>query len=110
MLAQFLFALLTAVLASALTLGAAYYLFHKRWRPRLEDELRAREAELDEKLADFGEKIQAHVRQGIVDGVTAIPSSEVVREGTRSLAKTGADMVTAGLESLLGGAPRDRRR
>ncbi len=109
MLTQLLFALLTAVLASALTLGAAYHLFQRRWRPRLEEELRAREAELDEKLADFGEKIQAHVRQGIVDGVTAIPSSEVVREGTRSLAKTGADIVSAGLGTLLGTSPRGRR-
>ncbi len=109
MLTQFLFALLTAVLASALTLGAAYYLFQRRWRPRLEDELRAREAELDKKLEDYGEEIRERVRQGIVDGVAAIPSSETIREGTRSLAKTGADIVSAGLETLLGTSSRDRR-
>ena len=106
MLVQIVLALISAALSSALTLGVAYWLFRRRWLPRLEDELRAREAALDAKLAAFGEVLEAHVKKGIVDGVTAIPSSEVIREGTRSLARTGAEVVTAGLETLLGGRRR----
>ena len=108
MLAQILLALLAAVASSALTLGVAYYLFRTRWRPRLEAELTAREKELDAKLAAFGERLEAHVRKGIVDGVAALPSSDVIREDTRSLAKTGVEIVSAGLDSLLGGGRRDR--
>ncbi len=108
MLVQILFALATAALSSALTLGLAYYLYRKRWLPRLEEELRTREALLDEKLAAFGERLEGHVRRGIVDGVAALPSSEVIREGTRSLARTGLEVMNAGLDSLLG--PRSRKR
>lgn len=108
MLVQIVLALVSAALSSALTLGVAYWLFRRRWLPRLEDELRAREAALDVKLAAFGERLEGHVKKGIVDGVTAIPSSEVLRESGRSLARTGAEVVTAGLETLLGGRPRRR--
>lgn len=108
MLVQILIALATAALSSVLTVGLVYYLFRSRWRPRLEEELRAREASLDDKLAAFGERLEGHVRRGIVDGVTALPSSEVIREGTRSLAKTGLEVMSAGLGSLLG--PRSRNR
>ncbi|HEX9733463.1 MAG TPA: hypothetical protein VGG06_15945 [Thermoanaerobaculia bacterium] len=106
MLVQIVFAFGSAALSSALTLGVAWWLFRRRWLPRLEDELRAREAALDAKLAAFGQRLEVHVKKGIVDGVTAIPSSEVLRESTRSLARTGAEAVSAGLERLLGGRPR----
>lgn len=99
--------LVSAGLSSFLTLGLIYYFFQTSWRPRLERELRAREEALDRKLAEFGDEVEERVRRGVLSGVASIPSTEVMREGTRSLAKTGMEIMEVGLDTLLGG-PRSR--
>ena len=119
MLAQILIAVTSASLASAATLAVGYYLFKRRWLPRLESELKARwlprldedlrrrEQHLDEKLSAYGERLQEHVRQGIVDGVGAVSSGEALRQSGTSMAKTGLEVVSSGLESLLGALSGD---
>ena len=119
MLAQLLIALTSAFLASAATLAVGYYLLKTRWLPRLEDELKARwlprleedlktrEQHLDEKLTAYGERLQEHVRQGVIDGVGAVSSGEALRQSGTSIAKTGLEVVSSGLDSLLGALSGD---
>ncbi len=86
----------SAVLASVCTLGLAGYLFDRRYKKRLE-------AELDERVEAYRKRFQA-----VLDAVASLPSSEVLRETTRSAAKTGLDLMEAGLGTLLG-TPRRKR-
>jgi hypothetical protein len=104
MLADLLLAVVTAVLSSACTLAAAWWLWERRLRRRLD-------ARLEEVREELGETIRQRVRQGILDGISAIPSVEVLRGTQRSLADTAAELVRGGLSSLLGGPrPRGERR
>lgn len=106
MLVQILLMLLTAVLSSALTLGAAWWLWDRRLRRRLE----SRFAELREELGEeLGETIRIKVRQGVLDAVAAIPSGELLRNTQRGITDTAVGIVRGGLSSLLGGGLRTPR-
>lgn len=109
MLPDLLFAVLTAVLAallaSACTLGAAWWLWERRLRPRVEADFEARLATV---RAELGETIQERVRQGILDGIAAIPSMDLLRGTQSSLADAAVELVRGGLSSLLGGPGRPR--
>ena len=106
----------SAMLASACTLGLAGYLFDRRYKKRLEAELEERveayrrrfQAVLDEEIERLGDLIEERVRKGVLDAVASLPSSEVVRETTQSVARTGLDLMEAGLGTLLGAKPRKR--
>jgi len=95
MLEHVLLALLTAVVSSLLTLGLAYWILKRRFQDRLE----ARLAEIRE---EFGREIQLRVREGIVDGVTSLPSAEVLGRTQRTVTGTAADLFRAGLGTLFG--------
>lgn len=80
----------TAVLTSLLTLGLAYYLFNKRLKQRFEQEL----TEAIERLkAEVGPEIEARVKKGVIEGFKSLPSREILRDTTRSIAKTGLDIM-----------------
>ena len=54
-------------------------------------------------MADgFGETIRERVRQGILDGVSSIPSTDVLRGTQRTVTSTAADLLRGGLAALLG--------
>lgn len=84
----------TAVLSSLLTVTLAFLWFRYRTRPslmrQLDDEFRERLQEASEVI---GERVEDSVRQGLVEGVSALPTREVLEGTTRTLAKTSAEMV-----------------
>ena len=107
-----------AVLSSTLTLGLAYVVFEKRYKRRLqqevdervEDYLQSFRSTLDEEIEKAGKTLQARVRQGVLDGVAALPSSEVIQGTTQSAVRAGVDIVEAGIKTFLGGQGRKPRR
>ena len=99
MIADLVLAVVTAVLSSACTLAAAWWFWERRLRRRLEERLETVREEL-------GATIQQRVRQGILDGIAAIPTAEMLRGTQKSLADAAAELVRGGLSSLLGSSPR----
>lgn len=110
MWSQALTVLLTAGLSSLFTVAAGYVLYRKRLQRELEERLAAAREELEETLSaaleGLGDVVEERVRQGVVKGVASIPSTEVLSDTTKSVAKTGADLAERGLRALLG----NRRR
>lgn len=96
---QLLFVLLTALLSSAFTLLMAWWLWQRRLKKELQDEI---DAQVAQGIDELGRKVEDSVRQGIKEGVAALPSSEVLADATRTVARTGAEIVGAGIDSLLG--------
>lgn len=95
MSAQIVWMLLSAVLASVFTIGVAWLW----WRKSLSKEI---DQLLDEKSTALSEEIERRVRQGIIDGVSSIPSAEVLESATRTATKAGAAIIGEGLSTLLG--------
>jgi hypothetical protein len=104
MLIQLLIIFTTAALSSVFTLAAAYFLYQRRIRQRIEQAVEEKLAEVEVRLGDL---LESRVSQGVVKGVAAIPSKEMLRDTTRSVARTGVELVEEGLSTFLG---RGRRR
>ena len=97
--------LVTALLTSITTLALGHYFFEKKIKVDLEHKIEAR-------IDQLGDTIEERVRQGIISGVASIPSREVIKGTTRTMAKTGAEIVEDSLNTILGKrSPRknDRR-
>ncbi|MBV1882377.1 MAG: hypothetical protein KUG82_12130 [Pseudomonadales bacterium] len=88
----------TALLTSITTLAAGYYIFEKRIKIKLEQKI-------DESITSLGDTVEEKVRQGVLNGISSIPSREVLRGTTRTMAKTGAEIVEDGLKTILGKKP-----
>jgi len=101
MLSQVIAVLVTAVLSSALTVWLLQWVYENRIRDELEAEINSR---LQAALAQFEEVLQERVRQGVVDGVSAIPSVEVLAGASRTMTDTAAEIVKGGLSAFLGGS------
>lgn len=84
----------TAALSSLFTVVAAFLWFRFRTRPslmrQLDEEFRDRLSEASEVI---GERVEEAVRQGLIEGVSALPTREVLEGTTRTLARTSAEMV-----------------
>ena len=93
---QSLIVIITALLSSIFTVVLAWYVY-KRYLAR------SVEAQLDARLEELGELIESRVRKGVLDAVASIPSTEVLRGATDTVAKTGATLIQEGLNTLLGG-------
>ena len=108
--------LASALLSSLLTLALGFYLFDRHYKPRLLAEIDDRadayrqqfEELLDAEVETVGETIERRVRQGVLDAVASLPSSEVIQGTTQSAVKTGVDLVEAGLSAFLGKKPGRR--
>ncbi|MGB3622889.1 hypothetical protein FT643_02620 [Ketobacter sp. MCCC 1A13808] len=85
----------TALLSSFFTLGLAQYIFNKRLKHRLENELSEAIARIK---AEVGPEVEARVKKGVMEGFKSLPSREVLRDTTRSIAKTGLDIMGDGLK------------
>ena len=86
---------ITALLSSALTIAAAWFVFERYLKPALIEAL-------SEELAETGEMIEKRVRKGVVDGIAAAAGGEVLRDTTRRVTETGARVFEEGLGALLG--------
>lgn len=93
--------LMAAVLSSALTVWLLHWVFENRVRDELED---AVDAKLSAAMAELSVLIREKVRQGVLDGVAAIPSAEVLKGTGRTVTDTAADLVKGGISALLGGS------
>lgn len=93
----------TAVLSAVCTLGVVWWIYARRLRPRIEEDLEKKIARLEDEL---GQLIRARVRQGVLDAVASLPSTNVLRETQRTVVKTAADLLEGGLASLWGEKPK----
>ncbi len=107
---QALLILASAALSSLTTLALGYYLFESRYKPRLMAEVDQRaeayrrrfQEVLDAEAEKLGETLETRVRQGVLDAVASLPSSEVIQGTTQTVVQTGVDLVEAGLSTFLG--------
>ncbi len=94
-LAVILILLLTAVLTSAITLGVGYWIYDRHLKARVQQAV-------DEKIEKLGATMEERVRNGIVQGVASIPSVEVIRGTTRTMAETGVNIIGESLGAIFG--------
>lgn len=100
--------LLTAVLSALLTVALVGVYFQYHARPRLERELEAKLGRRFEKgTAILEERIEKAVRRGVLEGVAALTSKEVLQDTTRSLARSGAEIVESRINQIFGRRRRD---
>lgn len=93
----------TALLSALVTWGAAWLVFTRFIWPQLEKDL---EAEINTKVQEIGDALEARVREGVrkgvLEGVSQIPSAEVLRGTTESMVRTGQSLVEKGVGTILG--------
>lgn len=106
MAGELILALVTAALSSVLTLGLALLFYRHYLAARLEQRLDALAADftarLEQVAEDFGPKLEAHVREGVRDGVVSLAKPQSVAETTMSVTRSGAGLVEDGLNTLFG--------
>jgi hypothetical protein len=96
MMMQTLFTILaTAVLSSLITLMIAIHYFRKHAKPRYD---KAVGDAIERFKAEVGPEIEQRVKQGILEGIKSLPTREMLRDTTRTIAKTGLDIVGDGLK------------
>lgn len=95
---------LTALLTSAFTLGAAWLVFQRHLKARLEEAIEAKAAELS---AVLEARVRDGVRRGIRDGLVDLPS-DVMRKTRRGITETGAGLLGDGINTILGTPGRRR--
>lgn len=95
----------TALLSSLLTLGIAHYVFQKRFKNRYEQGV---QDAIDKFKEEVGPEIEARVKKGVMEGFKALPSREILRDTTRTIAKTGLDIMGDSLK-MTKRPPRTRR-
>lgn len=93
----------TALLSSVFTLAIGYYILRRQARDRYD--IAIKEA-IERFKAEVGPEIEQRVKQGMLEGVKSLPSREVIRETTRTIAKTGLDLMGDSLKM----ATRSRTR
>lgn len=84
----------TALLTSMITLIVSHFFLEKR--------IKELNVKFDQSIDRLGDVIEERVRQGVINGVSSLPSREVIRGTTRTIAKTGVEIVEDGLNSFLG--------
>ncbi len=80
----------TALLSSLFTLAIAYYIVNRHARARYDN---AVNEAIERFKAEVGPEIEQRVKQGMLEGVKSLPSKEVLRDTTRTIARTGLDLV-----------------
>lgn len=100
---DWLMIVVTALLSALLTLAALALWMNLHIRPRVAQDLEALLREQAEIAADLmAAKVEEAVRRGIVDGVTSLPTREVLQGTTRNIARTSVEIVEDRLGSLFG--------
>ena len=95
----------TALLSGLLTLGIAHYIFQKRVKSRYEQGV---QDAIDKFKEEVGPEIEARVKRGVMEGFKSLPSREILRDTTRTIAKTGLDIMGDSFK-MAKRPPRSRR-
>ena len=83
--------LLTALLSSLLTLGLGYWIFDRRLKQRLLDEI---DHHVAAAVEEMGREVEERVKRGVIEGVASLPSTEVLAGAGRTAARSGVDLVS----------------
>ena len=87
--------LATALLSSAFTLLFAIHYFRRNTQSRVDE---AVTRAIERFKAEVGPDIERRVKQGVLEGVKSLPTREMLLDTTRSIARTGLDIVGDGLK------------
>jgi hypothetical protein len=94
---------LTAAFSSLLTLLVVALWAHLFFQPRLKRDLWRELDEQSQRAARLiSESVEEAVKRGLVDGVRALPTREMLEETSRSLARTSSEIVGERLGRLFG--------
>lgn len=85
----------TALLSSGITLFCAWLFFQRRWRLEMEHRLR----ELHD---DIGRTVEVRVKRAVADALADFNTGDVLRDATWKAAKSGSDLLSDGLNAILG--------
>lgn len=85
MITQLALIILTALVTSALTLLAAWYVYEHHFKDRLLENIREQSDELGLKLK---QRVREGVREGIQEGLSGLPS-DFVGKATKNVTKAG---------------------
>jgi hypothetical protein len=104
---DFVLVLVTATITSALTIAAAWYLYHRYVKQMLVSWIDKKAQELGEQLKD---RVREGVHTGIKDGLSDVGDS-VVKKTREGAAKTGLGMIEESMNMLFwpGKKPSTRR-
>lgn len=80
----------TALLSSIFTLAIGFYILRKHAGTRYDNAVKDA---IERFKVEVGPEIEQRVKQGMLEGVKSLPSKEVLRDTTRTIAKTGLDLV-----------------
>lgn len=89
---------LTSLLSSILTATVMWLIIRvlfKKYRQQMEQEL-------DIYTERVSQQIETSVKKGIVEGIQSLPSVDVLRGTTRTMAKTGAELMGGGFNTIFG--------
>ena len=89
--------LTTALVTAALTLIAAWYLYHRHVKQLLNDWIDTRSAEIG---AELEERVRQGVERGIRDGVSSL-GADVVRKTGEGAVRTGLGIIEDGVNVWL---------
>jgi hypothetical protein len=103
MAATLLEIIFTAIASAAITLSITYYLIMRIWLPQLRRQI---DQEFDEKLevaiGALSTEVRDSVRQGVLQAITEIPTTDTLKGTTQTMAKTGAEIMGMGLDVMRG--------
>ncbi|GAA5317583.1 MAG: hypothetical protein AseanaTS_27880 [Candidatus Pelagadaptatus aseana] len=95
--------LFTAFASAAITLSITYFLIMRIWLPDLRRQI---DVEFEEKLEialdSLSKEVRESVRQGVLQAVTEIPTTDTLKGTTQTMAKTGVEIMGMGLDVMRG--------
>lgn len=94
-MSQILWMVAGSLLSSLITLGLGYWLFQTRLKDRLLAEVEQHlDQQLERAVDEIGQEVEIRVKEGVVQAVASLPSTEVLAGAGRTAAKSGADLVS----------------
>ncbi|MDP2226757.1 MAG: hypothetical protein Q8J78_04710 [Moraxellaceae bacterium] len=85
----------TALLSSGITLVCAWLFLQRMWRQEMERRLR----ELHD---DIGRTVEIRVKRAVAEALADFNTGDVLRDATWKAAKSGSDLLSDGLNAILG--------
>lgn len=95
MLEPVIIILATALLSSGITLLCAWLFFQRMWRQEMERRLR----DLHD---DIGRTVEVRVKRAVADALADFNTGDALREATWKAARSGSDLLSDGLNAIMG--------